>query len=364
MRKKVLLIKLWAIGEVALSTPCVGRLKAELPEAEIYFLVGENAKDVVIGNPDIKRVIRVDENIFLKPHPIRLAALIKNLRKEKFDTIITLHHAAFFSLFAFLIGAPERLGLNLPGSWSLNTANIISDSTVDNRVFEYLKVLGLLSIFSAEDRIAKIRIFPTADDIRTASLLMKENGLKPKGFVMLSPTGGENPAASRFKSNIKNKVWPIEYYRELAGLVLENSDLKIVVVGARAEKARAEHIKGVNNPRVIDLTEKTNLRELVLLAEEAVASVTNDSGPMPVLSASRSPLIAIFGPTDPRLICPPSNTITVMKDQLHCSPCYDGSTFPNRIKDCEDAMCMKGITPERVFRKITEILKLTEEGDA
>src|SRR3989338_26943 len=141
MRKKILLIKLWAIGEVLFSTPCISRLKANLSDADLYFLVGDNAKDIIIGNPNVKEVITVDEDIFLKPNLLKLLELIMNLRKEKFDIIAILHYNPFFSLFAFLVGANKRIGLKRSNMWSLNTADIINRDFSENKIFENLKVL-------------------------------------------------------------------------------------------------------------------------------------------------------------------------------------------------------------------------------
>ncbi len=357
MRNKILLIKLWAIGEVALSTPCIARLKASFPNSDIYFLVGDCAKDIISGNPAIKKIYSVDEDMFLKLDMRRLFLLILELRRERFDIVVTLHHFSFFSLFAFLISAPRRLGFKRPGSWSLNTADIVSNGATTPKISDYLKVLELLAIPSADKDLA-ISIYPNEEDKTHLKKLMGESGLVSKRFVILSPTGGENPPASVLRSNIKNKIWPLEYYRELCGLIVNRIGFKVALAGGVRERDKALYIRKGFEENVADLTGKINLRELRLLAEEAAISVTNDSGPMAVISSSASPLIAIFGPTDPRLICQPGGNFIVMREGLTCSPCYDGSAFPNRIKDCEDPVCIRSITPKKVFQKMREILNL------
>ena len=360
MRRKILLIKLWAIGEVALSTPCISKVKRVFPESDIYFLVGNNAKDIIIGNPNIKKVISVDESIFLKPDLLKLIKLITNLRRQRFDITIIFHYSIFFSSFAFLIDSPKRIGLKRPGDWSFNTSNSVSRGASMSKIFENLKVLELLSA-SSTDMDVKIAIYPTKEDNARIKLLMEKNDLEPKRFILLSPTGGENPAATKLKSNIKNKIWPLEYYKELCKLILKNSNFQVVITGSRTERERAVYIKDTTNGRIVDLIEKINLRELTLLAERSALSVTNDSGPMLVLSSSISPVIAIFGPTDHIKVCPPSRNIIVMTAKLDCSPCVDESVFPNRIKDCQNPICMKRITPEMVFQKICDILKLGDK---
>lgn len=357
MTKKILLIKLWAIGEVALITSCIAAIKSKLSDSVLYFLVGNNAKDIVIGNPHLNKLFSIDEKIFLKSDLINLMLLIMRLRREKFDLIITFHYSTMLSFFAFLIGAPRRLGFARVGCKNFNTANIISGGATVSKIYEYLKILKLISTPQPNNDVT-VTIYPTNADRKRVASLIKESALCSKRFIMLAPAGGENPAASIFDSNIRNKVWPLEHYRTLCSLVLRSSNYKVVIVGGELERARAVYIKNGLDGQVIDLTGKTNLRELVLLAEESALCVTNDSGPMHLLSASSSSTIAIFGPTDPGLICAHAKNILILREGLKCSPCYDGSTFPNKVKDCKNPICMKRVTPEMVFQKICEILKI------
>ncbi len=354
MRKKILLIKIWAIGEVALATPCISRLKKEFPDSELHFLVGNNARDIIENNPNISRVYSVSEKAFLKPYPLRLAKMIIDLRKERYDIIVTLHHAPLFSVFSFFLGAKVRIGLKREGAWSLNTADFINRGGLP-KILEYLKVLENLSI-KIEDEDTRMAIYPSDEDRRHIRSLMRENGIGPKNFIILSPTGGENPAAAKFDTNIKNKAWPVEHYVELCDLIVKNSSRKVVIVGSDSEKEKARKIKASHADEVVDLVGRTNLRELIVLADEALISVTNDSGPMSVMNVSTTPLIAIFGPTDPCIICLPSSHVTVVREGMSCSPCFDGSVFPNKMKACKDPLCMKNITPHRIFKKIQELL--------
>lgn len=356
MAEKILIIKLWAIGEVALATSCVRRLKKEYPGCDIDFLVGDRAKDIVVGNPDIRKTVAVAEEVFLKPDPLRLLALIKDLRRERYDMAVTLHLYPLFSLFAYLIGAGQRLGMKRPGSWSLNTHDVISDYTIP-KILNYLNIFRPLGFLISKDD-ARVAICPTEEDKRRISLLMDEFTLERKRFIVISPTGGENPAAARLKSNIVTKAWPAEYYKELSGLILKDLDYKVVIVGGEAERARASHIKRGHDGRLIDLTGKVNLRELALLAEACVIAITNDSGPMHIMASSGSPIVAIFGPTDHCQICAPSKNITILMEKLDCSPCFDETVFPNKVIDCKDPICMRSIRPEKVYRKLCEILKL------
>jgi len=357
MPKKILIIKLWAMGEVMLSTPCISELRAKFPDAILYFLVGDSAKDAVIGNPHIDKVLLIDEEIFLKPDWLSLLRLIRDLRNERFDLVIILHYAVLFSLFAFLTGAPERWGLKRKGRLSLNTRDIVSSTIAKPRVFDYLMAAGSSSVLSDYGNI-ELRLYPTDEDGKNMALLMKENGVTAKDFIVIAPTGGQNPAASRFHRNIMNKTWPVEYYKDLCRLIVNNLGYKVVIVGSKNEKYRAHYISSLKNEKIIDFTGRTNLRELKVLAEKAVLAVTNDSGPMFVLSSAGLPVISVFGPTNPDLVCYGLNNIIVMNSKLDCSPCSYDSVSQDKIRICRNPVCMEDITPEKVFQKICEVLKI------
>jgi len=361
--KKILIIKLWAIGEVALSTACIPKLKNKYNDSDIYFLVGEKSKDILENSPHIKEIISVDENMFLKPDLIRLLKLIMFLRNQRFDIIVVLHCHTLFSLFSLLLGAPVRVGLVRPGCRSFYTLQSVSSSNSRHKMLEYLSVLWRLNI-DIDYRDTKIEIFPDKEDRYAVTKLMDENNLESKKFIILSPTGGSNPAAAKFSVNIKNKLWPISNYKKLCESIINKTDFKVVIVGSKNEEKRADYVtKDTGKERVINFTGKTNLRQLVLLAEQAAVTVTNDSGPMFILSSSGTPILVIFGPTDANLTKPLSENTIIMQDKLNCAPCYDSSVFPNIVKDCRKPVCMERITPERVFDKIREILNLKNSND-
>ena len=91
---------------------------------------------------------------------------------------------------------------------------------------------------------------------------------------------------------------------------------------------------------------KTSLRELSALISECDVLLTNDSGPMHIGYASRTPLVAIFGSTDPALTGPQGKENIVIKKNIDCSPCFKKSC------DKKEMLCMNAIMPDEVFEAI------------
>ena len=103
--------------------------------------------------------------------------------------------------------------------------------------------------------------------------------------------------------------------------------------------------------KAIDLSGQLTLNDLVYIIDQMDLLVTNDSAPMHIAAAVKTPVVAIFGPEDLRLFGPyttPDLYRIVFKD-VDCRPC--------KKKDCKRPLCLDQITPEEVFEKCVEILK-------
>jgi hypothetical protein len=72
--------------------------------------------------------------------------------------------------------------------------------------------------------------------------------------------------------------------------------------------------------------------------------VGGDTGVMHLAAFSGVPVLAIFGPTDPKVNAPYGPTHTIVRKELLCSPCRD--------KNCKERTCLTSITPEEVFEEV------------
>ncbi|NIT31070.1 MAG: lipopolysaccharide heptosyltransferase II, partial [Armatimonadetes bacterium] len=103
--------------------------------------------------------------------------------------------------------------------------------------------------------------------------------------------------------------------------------------------------------RAVSVAGKTSLRELAALISECDALVSTDSGPMHIGYATRTPLVAIFGSTEPSLTGPVGYGFKVIRHALSCTPCYK--------RECpakEDMACMKAVTVDEVFEALCKVL--------
>ncbi len=114
------------------------------------------------------------------------------------------------------------------------------------------------------------------------------------------------------------------------------------------EKEKIERIRTLMTREAINLAGETSLIELACLYRRSALVVTTDSGPMHIAAAVGTPVIALFGPTDPARTGPFGKGHRVIRAEVPCSPC-----FRKKCKHCE---CMARIRPEEVFQAVGALL--------
>ncbi|MDP2277990.1 MAG: lipopolysaccharide heptosyltransferase II, partial [Nitrospirota bacterium] len=241
------------------------------------------------------------------------------------------------ALIAFLSGIPQRIGYNRDWRGFLLTDSIPfnNDDRKIHHIEYYLNILRQAGI-DAEFSLPYIYL-SLNERIRARDTL---KGLK-------RPVVGINPGASYGST----KRWQPEKFAEVTRKIISEFGGSVVIFGGQSETGIAEEI--ASSPqllplaaRVLLMAGKTDLRELSALISECDTLLTNDSGPMHIGYAVRTPMAAIFGSTDPELTGPLGKGNIVIKKNIECSPCFERTCGRNKM-DCMDA-----ITTDDVFDAI------------
>jgi heptosyltransferase-2 len=174
---------------------------------------------------------------------------------------------------------------------------------------------------------------------RTAAWLEAQNIHNDKPFIILNP-GAYYGSAKR---------WPPDRYAKLAALLQEKNRAQILIIGSEEETSLADTISSLTNKSLHVLTGKTSLVQLAGLLSFADLFVTNDSGPMHMASFLKTPLVALFGPTEPARTGPFQQPAVIIHKGAPCWPCsYRQCPFDHR--------CMLNISPEEVFQECQKLL--------
>jgi len=332
------------IGDAVMTIPALRSLRKGLPGTKISLLVKPWVAPLFENNPDIDEIILYEDGFKSLTGKFKLSSLLK---AKKFCSSILLQNAFDAALIAFLSGIPQRIGYSRDGRGFLLTDSIPFDN--DARKLHHIQYyLNILEKAGINAEYSLPYIFLSMQERLQARDILKN---------LKRPVIGINPGATYGST----KRWPPERFAEVSKRIISELGGSVVILGSKSEVEIADEI--VSNPQLsafspqanpaeagssqlLVMAGKTSLRELSALISECDALLTNDSGPMHIGYALRTPLVAIFGSTDPALTGPQGKENIVIKKNIDCSPCFKKSC------DKKEMLCMNAIMPDEVFEAI------------
>ncbi len=330
---RILVIKLRAIGDVLLSTVVLPPLRAAFPGTPIDFLTEKPSREVLDGNSDLSSLVVFD------PAAQSALELVAEVRSRKYDLVIDLFGNPRSAVIALLSGARYRVGYRF--KWRQYCYNIVVEprgGRVHNTEFnlDALRAIGL-PVGSPRPR------FPLSDDGESfAERFFDQAGLSGKNVVALNPGGGWY-----------TKRWPLDKLARLGDMIAERIGASILIVWGPREETDAVKIRSaMRSPAVV--APPTTLKQLASCLKRCSFMVTNDSGPMHIAAAVGTPVVAIFGPTNPELQGPSGANVIIRNDELLCLAC-------NYTKCPIGNPCMEELSPELVM---AGVVRLIETGPA
>jgi heptosyltransferase-2 len=341
--RRILQVKLWAIGEVIFTTPAVRQLRRGFPKAKIDYLVGRTAAPVLENNPHIDNLMIEDEHIFLDPQPTAALALLGRLQKERYDLILLYHHTLFFNLYFRAVGARILAGIDRRGEGGpLQLASEMDESL--HQADEYSQVPALLG---ATDDGEGMEIFVRDGELQRARKLLSVHHLRGK-VAIIAPGGGVNP-----KTEMLDKRLPLAVFVGTAKELM-SAGFGIVIVGGNGDEEVCVRMeKSLARPGVLNLYGHTNLRELFALLSLSDMVVANDSAVAHAAAALRRPQVTLFGPTSPVRVNPYRNPRgSFVASSVSCAPCYHDA----KLADCQHHNCLQDYGSREVVAVIRRIL--------
>jgi ADP-heptose:LPS heptosyltransferase len=241
--------------------------------------------------------------------------------------------------FAFFCGVPIRIGFDREGEGFFFNRT----AQYGARVYDADSYLKLGKLVGADSRKRPMRIFLTDKEKYFARKFFKEHNLVQSRTVAISPGGAKNPAY-----DMDAKRWPAERFAEVAEELAKIGKV-ILVVGGPGDVQFAKAI--INKvPKAVNAAGMFSLRETAALIARASRLVCVDSGLMHVSVAVGTPVVAIFGPTDPMKLAPRGREHRILWKHPDKMPCYvDGV-----LHECPD----KNRCIDRV--SVTDVIRVLE----
>lgn len=351
----ILLVRLRLIGDVVFTTPIVSALRRRYPTARISYLVEQSAAPVVLSNPHLSSVITTTHSRGWRRIKDDLD-LARTIRRAKFDVVIDLHGGPRSGWLTWASGAPVRVGYDVPGrSWMYTRVVSRPKSYRPRHAVEnqWDLLVAVDEEFPpapsrADDPVA---MWSSPADVASVSRQLDAWSVPTDASIVILHVSAGNPF----------RRWPENAFAQVAATIASASSNRYVLVTAgpsdREAAARvitnARQMAPAAAARIV-AADALSLGELRAILDRAALFIGGDSGPMHVASASRAPIVGIFGPTLPERSAPWRDTDipyrSVEPAPLSCRPC------DQRVCIHADFRCLSGIAANDVARAAEQLL--------
>ncbi len=332
--RRILVIKLRAVGDVVLSTLVLPNLRRAYPSSSIDFLTEVPSVDVLRNHPDVDRTVVYDRRTMSS------TGLIRAIRRGRYDLIIDLFGNPRTALVTRLSGARFRVGYNFRGrSYAYNIVVTPRGGEVHNTQFN-LDALEHIGVPIAD---RTLRFYYSADDARYVERALAGSGLQQGLLVGVNAGGGWY-----------TKRWHLRDFAALADRIHERFGWSIVLPWGPGQEGDVETI--ARHTRTAPwIPPATTLPQLAALLARCAYVVSNDSGPMHIAAAVGTPVLGIFGPTRPELQGPYGEANrTVRNESLGCLGC--------NLTSCPIGNpCMNDLSVDTVFAAFEELQRSNPE---
>ncbi len=331
------------IGDVMLSIPSISVVREIFPSAYISILIKSNLSPLLEGNPDIHDIISFNPDLMSVSEKLKF---YRGLKDKNFDLAILLTNSFESALFIYLAGIKERIGYNKDMRGIFLTKKIPMPSRKHPRMHQadfYLTLIKSISVVSGQWSVVsnnKVYFYIPEGIQNDVDKFWNEKGLFKK-----SPVIGLNIGASYGSA----KRWFPERFAELGDMIYSELKGEVVLFGGSGDFNIETEIKGRMKNKALSMVGKTTLKSLAAMIKRCHLFITNDSGPMHIAAAVGTPIVAIFGSTDPSETSPLCDKYKIVRKPVDCSPCWK--------RECPtDHECMELIKVSDVMDAVKEML--------
>ena len=319
------------LGDAVMMGALVARLKAAAPARRIAVLIPAHFVDVVARLPG------VDETIV---NPFAHGALQLGARRAfgrslrgRFDEAYVLPHSWKSALVPWFAGIRRRVGFVGEARWGVLTdARPLDEAALPRMVYRFaLLAEPRGAVRPAQTPAPRLEVSP-----EEAAAALARLGLAADRPALALCVGAEYGPAKR---------WPAAHFAALARRAAD-AGYAAWAIGGPGDAPLGAEAASLADGALVDLTGRTSLAEAMALLAAAAVVVTNDSGLMHVAAALGRPLVALYGSTSPDFTPPLSETATILRLGLACSPCFERTCPLGHFK------CLIDLAPDQVWRAV------------
>lgn len=347
--QRILLLRLERIGDLLMALPAIADVRALAPGAVIDLVVGSWNRDLAGAITPLSSVITLDAAWLAREgggHGVTaLLRAARPWRRERYDLAINFEPDVRSNLLLAAAGAAWTAGYRSGGGGALLDVALEYDvraHTTDNARRLVASVFGQ----AAPERHGTMLAVPSSAHAVAARRLAGAAG----PLVGIHVSGGR-----------PIKQWDAERFGEVARRLIETTGATIVLTGSPGDRILVDQVAAVLPAgRVIDVAGDLDLLSVAAILQRLDLLLTGDTGPMHLAVAVGTPVLAVFGPSDPARYAPRGARDRIIRVDLPCSPCNRIRRPPARcVGHTPD--CLALISAERVFAAALSILDTPRE---
>jgi ADP-heptose:LPS heptosyltransferase len=345
-RPSILLLRLERVGDLLMTLDAIDAVRAQRPNASIHLVVGRWNEPVARLIPGVDQVETLSAPWLARgagaQSPAEIAARAWSWRARRYDLAVNFEGDIRSHALLGLSGAARRVGFPMAGDGPMLTHPVPFDPAIHTRSSSLRLVErafdlapGLLEKHRPADGAQRL-LLPDDARERAASLLSGAPVGRP--LVVVHGGGGR-----------EIKQWNLDRFADVATRLARTFRATIALSGNAEDRGVVETLKTHLGAGVasVDLCGRADLVTLAAVLDRSRLLITGDTGPMHLAAALDVPLVAVFGPSDPRRWGPFSDRARVVRADLPCSPCNRIRRPPERcrghVPDCLAAISADGV---------------------
>jgi len=330
--QKILIRSTNWLGDAVMIVPAMGAVRKAFPHCEMVLVGNPAVAELFAGHPFCDRILIWDRKHANKG----LTGLLRfsmNLRRECFDLAILFQNAIEAAIMAWLARIPNRIGYRTDGRGMLLTHGVPVGRR-ERRLHHVDYYLHMINRAGIKNDPGRLSLYCTKEEMMWA-----REKLADRTWVAVNAGAAYGSA----------KRWLPDRFAVTADKLFKEFGTHLLLLGGPGEILIGSHISRLMHAPHLNLIGKTSIRQLMALLSHCRLLLTNDSGPMHIAAAMGTPVVALFGPTDPTTTSPVGSLSRILRHETDCAPCL--------MRHCPtDHRCMTAISVEEVVEGARSLL--------
>lgn len=351
-------MSLTRMGDLVQATPLISGLRKKHPKAKITLMVSSDFAMFTPNIPDIDDSIVLDIRQFTDKGRWKkmtwvvlyryLESFLKDVKSRRFDLVVNLSHSKLSALMILYLGIKKVCGF---------MCNATGDRMTRHPWMQYFGIEPFNRVYNPFNLV---EIFTRSADVQLEEQRIRINVSKETQSSIAEQVDQENIGDEELLigiqagSSLENRRWPARHFAELADLLVERLNARIVLFGVAGEAPLAQEIRNlaVRKNQIIDLTGKTDITQLIGWVSRCAYLVTNDTGTMHIAAALGTRIVGLFfAHAHPYETGPYSPGHVLFQARISCAPCSYGV-------QCNNIICIHKVQPHHLCSMILNHQKM------